>query len=251
VKKLFIDSAINSDDRKISIEISIEGNDRHHLAEVLRVAINDTFIIGDPNGNEFISTIVQIDKKRIVFRTSGLYERKKYPHPEVRLFFCVLKSDRNEIIVQKCTELGVDKMIPVLSRNCVVRPDENSCLKKLEKWKNIAKEASMQCGRLRIPEIFPIVRFENINKYDIDSLKIFGFIDENSLPLVSILKNNEKPGNIDLFVGPEGDFTEEETSELKNGGWLGANFGQNVLRSETAAMFLASSVLFFYQEGNK
>jgi 16S rRNA (uracil1498-N3)-methyltransferase len=132
-----------------------------------------------------------------------------------------------------------------------VKPDESSSSKKYEKWKTVVKEASMQSGRKKLPEIFPIVKFENIKKYDIDSLKIFGYIDEGSSLLPVILRNNRDKPKIDLFIGPEGDFNGEEIRTLQNEGWTGASFGPNILRSETAAFYLVSSVMYSFQEGIK
>jgi 16S rRNA (uracil1498-N3)-methyltransferase len=229
--------------------IRVEGNDYNHLANSLRVRSGDELLIGDVCNEEFKGTVSGIDKKNVLIKISANYVRKMFSYPEVSLYFSLLKSDKNETVIQKCTELGVDRFIPVITGNSIVKPDESSCAKKNIKWKMVAREAAMQSGRRTLPVIFPIVKFENIKKYDIDSLKIFGFINEDSAPLASVLKGNRNKSKIDLFIGPEGDFTGEEIKTLQHEGWTGVSLGPNILRSETSAFFLVSSVMYGFQEG--
>ena len=249
MKKIFTGFPINSRDGIIVIE----GNDFHHMANVLRVKTGEKFVAGDPEGNEFIAVIKVIDRKNIILDIIEKYDRKPPGTPEMDLYFAVLKSDKNESVIRYCTEIGVDRFHPVICDNCIVKPDRASAVKKQNKWETIAREASMQCGRKKIPEIFPIVGFDNINKYDIDSLslKMFGNIDADSQSLSSVLETNRVLKKTDIFIGPEGDFSDRETGILRGNGWTGINLGQNILRSETASVFIASSIVFYFQEGNK
>jgi 16S rRNA (uracil1498-N3)-methyltransferase len=245
MKKIFLEDTI----LKKGESVNIEGKDYHHLSNVLRVKQGEKFIIGGKDNYEFYGIIKGIDKKSIEFYLEDEYIRPEIILPEVNLYFSILKGDKNEEIIQKCTEIGVDKFIPVASKNCIIKFDAEIAKKKEEKWKSAAKESAMQCGRHKIADIFPIRRFDKIENYAINGLKIFGNLAENSRPLMTILKNHEYSDVISIFIGPEGDFTGTEKDFLLKSGWNSASLGQNILKSDTAAIFMCSSVFCFYGEG--
>jgi 16S rRNA (uracil1498-N3)-methyltransferase len=229
--------------------VNVDGKNFHHLSNVLRVQKGEKFIIGGKDDLEFYGIITGISKKSIEFCLEEEYVRPDILIPESTLFFSILKGDKNEEIIKKCTEIGIDKFIPVASKNCIIKYDEVTAQKKMEKWLTVSKESSMQCGRHKAAEIFPITRFDNIENYAINSLKIFGNIAEDSKPLMTILKNHEKADKISIMIGPEGDFTRPEKDFLFKSGWIGAGLGPNILKSDTAAIYMCSSVFCFYGEG--
>jgi 16S rRNA (uracil1498-N3)-methyltransferase len=246
MKKLFVDNNI----LKKGDKVYIEGNDFHHLANVLRVNAGETFIIGDMKNNEFAGIVKEINKKNVVFELENVYEREKYNSPKVTLFFSLLKGDKNEYVVQKCSEIGVDAFVPVVTKNSIIKIDSENAIKKVEKLKSIARETSMQCGRYKIPEIFPITGFENIKKYDINNtLRVFGYISENAKTFYETLLDNKNIENIYIFVGPEGDFTSSESKYLLENNWKGVKLVQNILKSDTASVFMCSSVFFLMERG--
>lgn len=243
MKKIFFDKEL----LKKGLLISINGNDYHHLANVLRVRLGENFIIGDRENNEFIGIIEKIDNKNISLQLKDIHYREEYRYPEVTLFFTVLKGDKNEEIIRKCTEIGVDNFVPVITRNTVVKTDEENSTKKINKWKNIIRESSMQCGRLKLPEIFPILEINDLNKVFPENLKIIGLIEKNRKSLKDFLDEQTfSPKKISIFIGPEGDLTKEEIINLTNNGWQGVRFTNNVLKSETACIYAASSIFFYY-----
>jgi len=226
--------------------IYIEDKDFHHLSNVLRVKKGDSFVIGDLENNEFIGVIENINKNQIVFSLKDYHYREEIKYPEITLFFSILKGDKNEDVIQKCTELGVSNFVPVITKNSIVKVDEDSASKKVQKWNVIARESSMQCGGKKIPKIQPILKFEDISTYGDTKLKIFGLIEKNKKTLLSVLKDYSDIDKIFLFVGPEGDFSHDEIEHLKKNNWIGTKFVSNVLKSDTASIFLCSSILFYY-----
>jgi len=242
-------------------EIYADSNLYHHLVRVLRIKVKDSFIVGDKNETEFTGIINLINKEKIIVNIDNYHYRENIKNPELTLFFTLLKNDNNELIIEKCTEIGVDRFIPVITKNCIIKPDQKSIEKKIDKWKNLIRESSSQCGRRKIPEIFPITLFEDLKKYDnmlykeetgnqIDhNLKLLCHLDKNSKMIASVLKEYEGYDKISVFIGPEGDFTEKELEILKKKGFIPVKLGENVLRSETAAIYGSSVILSNFGRG--
>lgn len=243
MKKIFIEENINDFNSKVRIT----GKDYNHLSNSLRVSIGEEFVVGDASYNEYLGVISEINKKEILIEIKNQIDRKRNDI-DVTMFFSVLKGDKNEDIIRKCSEIGVNTFIPTITNNTIVEMSDKNGANKLLRWRALARETSLQCGRKRIPEIFPIIYFDDINKYAINSLKIFGEI-ESEKSLKSVFKENVQASQFACFSGPEGDFTKNEIASLKSMGWIGINLGDNILRSETSAIFVASSIFFFYPGG--
>ncbi len=154
---------------------------------------------------------------------------------KVCLFQCMLKADKMELVIQKTTELGVYRIIPVISTRSVVLPKKN----KLLRWRRIAAEAIKQCGRVVLPEIAEPTPIERV---DFDGAKIF-FWEEGGIPFSRVIKGL-LPQNIAFLIGPEGGFSEEEAENLIKKGWKPVSLGPVILRSETASVFALSVVKF-------
>ena len=154
---------------------------------------------------------------------------------KICLFQCVLKGDKMELVIQKTTELGVHKIIPVVSTRSVALPKKN----KLLRWRKIAVEAIKQCGRVVLPEIAEPTPIE---RADVDGAKIF-FWEKGGIPFSRAIKGL-LPQNIAFLIGPEGGFSEEQAENLIKKGWKPVSLGPVILRSETASVFALSVVKF-------
>lgn len=243
MKKIFID-----DTAAVGDEIFVEGDLFFHLNNVLRVRKGERFNIGAANG-EFVGNVYSVGKKEISFLIESERVREIKNKDRITAFFALLKGDKNEIVVQKCTELGVDRMVPVITKNCVVRSLED---KKIARLRTIALEAAMQCDRERVPDITNAVDVSEVN----------GLNGDNTYKLASIIIDNMNSGSADaissaagrddvaFFVGPEGDFTPDEKNQLMNSGWIPIRVSDNVLRSETAVITTAS-ILCYAVRGDK
>jgi len=245
MKKIFLENDL----LKKGEIVDIIDEQFHHLANVLRVKTGEQFIIGDKENNEFVGVINKIEKKSLSIELIDYHYRVDLHYPEISLFFPLLKGDRSDDIIKKCCEIGVDNFIPVISKNSVIKIDEENSEKKLKKWQTIAIESSMQCGRLKIPNILPVTKIGDIEKYTDGNFKIVGLIEKNSKNLINTLNENKNFDKISLLIGPEGDFTKDEVEYLKKNNWHGAKLVNNVLRSETATFFITSSLFFYFGRG--
>jgi 16S rRNA (uracil1498-N3)-methyltransferase len=240
LKKLFI----NYDNCKIGDSVFITGDDYYHLAKVYRVKAGEQFIIGDISNNEYYGEVIKIGKDKISIIMKEYYKREIVKKPIITIFFSILKGDKNELLIQKCTEIGVDRFVPVKTKNSI--PDIKNMSNKISRWKKILKEASMQSCREKIPGLNDVILFENIfnYSYNTNEKKFFGYISEEARNFFDVIKGNNDLNFISLFVGPEGDFSNDEMNLLKKNGWEGVYLSPYIFKSETAAIYF-SSILFF------
>jgi 16S rRNA (uracil1498-N3)-methyltransferase len=163
--------------------------------------------------------------------------------PGVRLVLgqAVIKGKGMEWLLQKAVELGVDEVQPLRTRHTVVKAGED----KPEKWRRLVLEACKQCGRKRLPVVREIVDFDRWVP-SVESVRVIASLAGRPRPLRGVLDAVPKPQELALLIGPEGDFSAEETTLALAHGWMPAGLGDTVLRSETAAVFCAGAVRFYY-----
>ncbi len=222
-------------------KIIIRGEELHHAKDVMRLAVGDGIVVFDGTGKEYHGVVLKVDKERMAVEIKKTVERKS-EGCRLILVQALPKSDKMDLIVEKATELGVSTIIPITTERTVVRPDAKKGSLKAERWKKIALVAAKQCGRTTIPEVMPITGFEG-------SLKLLSGAEAKFIPclyddtraLKDVLKGL-RVRSAAVFIGPEGDFTEKEISAAKDAGAIPVSLGQEVLRSETAAI-CALSVL--------
>ena len=210
----------------------LRGEEARHLTRVLRVEPGRQFEISD-NSAAWLAEVAEARGERVVFRTLAPLTE---PEPPVRvtLVAALFKFDRFEWMVEKATELGVERIQPVEAARTEKGLFEASA-KRIDRWRRIAREASQQSRRSRLPEIaaaLPLARvFETAAgaRY---------FLDEaGAPPLVSVLdRPHAAPAEISLAIGPEGGWTEAERQLASRTGWRPAGLGAGILRAETAAI---------------
>jgi len=136
-----------------------------------------------------------------------------------------------DLIIQKGTEIGVSLFFPFISERTVIKLDEKKEQKRLERWRKIAKEAAEQSHRSKIPEIMPIVKFNDLIQYITGKTSLTAYEQENNLTLFQVLNNYSDLKELILVIGPEGGFTEQEISKLKSNGSLSVSLGKRILRT--------------------
>ena len=152
-----------------------------------------------------------------------------------------------ELIIQKAVELGVNSIIPLKLTRCVVKLDNKTELKKIERWQKIAESAAKQSGRLNIPKIENVTNIQNlaskIKDYDII---IVCYENEKLNTLKSELKKLEKQKHtrIGIVIGPEGGIEEKEIQELEQNGAKIVTLGNRILRTETVALNVLSIIMY-------
>lgn len=228
----------------------IEGEDVKHIKDVLRYNINDNIDICDENGIKYIAQIINMAKEKISLKILEVSEETSEPSVNITLFQGLPKADKLEMIIQKCTELGVSEIVPVITERVIVKLDEKSASKKLERWNKIAQEAGKQSGRQKIPKVKNINNLKNLieilPKYDI---LLLPYECEKEVTLKSVLRNLDKNvKNIAIFIGPEGGFSENDLKLLNLPNVKKVTLGPRILRTETAGLATVSMVLYELQD---
>ena len=224
----------------------ILGEDVKHIRDVLRYKINDDLNICSEEGIKYQTKILGFSKEQIDLEIIRKCMETSEPNIKVTLFQGMPKVDKFEWIIQKCTELGINEIVPVMTERVIVKIDEKNLSKKVERWNKIALEASKQSGRQRVPEVKKPINIknvvENLQKYDI---LLLPYECEKESTIKSVLRNlDKKCKDIAIFIGPEGGFSEEEVKLLNFDNVKKVTLGQRILRTETAGLVTFAMVLY-------
>ena len=226
--------------------ISIIGEDAHHIARSLRMAIGDQITVCDMQGNEYTCRIASFDEDREV--TAEIIESKhseNEPKIFVRLFQALPKGDKLDTIIQKAVECGVSEIIPFQSERCVVKIKNDAEDRKTERRQRISAEAAKQCGRSVIPEVRASVGFDEAIAMAAQSeLCLFCYEGDGTVPLGNILRSYEKlPESISIVIGSEGGFSQNEVAKALERGVTLTGLGKRILRTETASGFVLACLV--------
>jgi 16S rRNA (uracil1498-N3)-methyltransferase len=230
-------------------EVELDGALSHRLRHVLRMRKGDSLILLDGTGCEYLAALEEMDGPTV--RARVLERRKGPPEPPVELILhqSLIKGDRFDWVLEKGTELGVARFVPLIAQRTVVRPRSDRH-ERGERWRRVVTEAAEQCGRSLLPEISPVTAFEDA----LDSasgLRLLLWEEERALGLRTALRkmtpSSARRGRrtaVSLFVGPEGGFTPEEVESARARGAQVVSLGPRILRSETAGITAAAAVLY-------
>jgi 16S rRNA (uracil1498-N3)-methyltransferase len=227
--------------------IFIDGDEARHILTVMRLGEGDAVVVFDGTGNQYQGFIDSVDKRKKILIVEIIKTEKPLIGniPEVTLAQAMPKKDKMEYILEKATELGVSRIIPVITRRTIARPDTLAFSRKLSRWEKIATSAAKQCGRISIPRISDIKRFKDIidisEKYD---LSVFAVLNDKTRPMKEVLKEIN-PRKILVFIGPEGGFAPDEISMCADN-FKFVSLGYNVLKSDTAGLFALSVINYEY-----
>jgi len=207
----------------------LRGDEARHLTRVLRVQPGQRFEISD-NQHAWLAEIVEARGEHVAFRAIEPIETAP---PPARITLCagLIKFDRFEWIIEKATELGVERILPFDA----ARTDKGlfeASRKRSARWERIARESSQQSRRTRLPEILPAVRFDAVLR---ETAGHRFFLDEDEAPPMLREIPEERQDSVALLTGPEGGWTGEEREAARTAGWAPVSLGPMVLRAETAA----------------
>lgn len=224
----------------------LTGDELHHCRDVIRCAPGDRLVVFNGAGVEADAELVSLGRQEAALRVLSILETPR-PAAFITLGQAVPKGKNMDIIIQKATELGAARIVPLLSDRSVVRIDDAAELgKRREKWRRIVVEACKQCGQNWIPEVAAPVRVDEFLKKQPapgadNDLRLVAAISDQTRPLHEILEERDSPAlRATVLIGPEGDFTPAELSEAVNAGYQPLSLGPIVLRSETAAIYTLS-----------
>lgn len=219
-----------------SDHLALTGNQAHHAADVLRLKPGDEVAVLDGAGGELACLVETVARKEVRLKVQS---RTSQPPPpwRITLVQAIPKGKLIEAIIEKATELGVWRVIPLLSQRVTIHLDGDSIEHKAEKWRQTAVEAIKQCGQRWLPQVEPPVTLPALlarpDKFD---LTVVASLQPGSRhPRACFPPGAPRPQTIRLWIGPEGDFAPEEMDAIKGAGAWPITLGPLVLRSETAA----------------
>ena len=221
----------------INLKAKLDKSQSHYLSKVMRLKVNETFSLFNQSG-EWEAKIKEILNGIVKFNITNQL-RQKENSKEIWLAFSPIKSNYFNFMLQKATELGVTKFVPVITDRTIVRKIN------YERVKKIIIEASEQSNRLRIPDIEEVQNLKSFLEKNNNKVNmIFGDINTKNHKLDSKIKKENKP--ICIIIGPEGDFTENERDQILNFKDLQSlKINSNILRSETAVISSLSIISYF------
>ena len=225
--------------------VIIRGSLVHQIRDVLRLHAGDRIAVLDNNGWEYEMELVQISKEIVEGRTCGKKSTAE-PATEINLYQALLKGTKFELVLQKCTEIGVSGFVPIACERCVARyPSEV----KMERWCRIIVEAAEQSGRGKIPQLKPTISLQQACE-SAEGFSLIAQVQGTAPGLRSILRsrslntNEYGPAKVNLFIGPEGGFSPPEMALASKCGMVPVSLGNRVLRAETAGLVAATAILY-------
>ena len=220
--------------------IKLEGEEFHHMANVMRTKVGESVCIFNGDGNFYFGKLTKLEKRF----AEVLIERKEISENEptinLTIYQALAKGDKLSLIMQKITEIGASDLCLFVSEFTDVKPNNEN--NKFERLKNIGISASKQCGRATLVNIDGIFKINEVAG-QIKNFDKFYLAYENSdnLTLVSELeKLDSRAKNIAIMIGAEGGFAENEINLLKSSGAIIVSLGKRILRTETASILCAS-----------
>jgi 16S rRNA (uracil1498-N3)-methyltransferase len=223
----------------------LTGDEAHHARHVVRVRPGECVAVVDGAGHEFLCEVQGYDRDEARLT---VVEKHFQPAPssQITLLQAVPKGKLMEAIIQKATELGAFRIVPLLSERVVARLDDKEAARKAQKWRLVAREAIKQCGSAWLPTVeLPLTPNQFLARNEDFDLALIASLESGSRPAREYFRAFEVergriPRSVCVWVGPEGDFTPAETEAIKSHGALPITLGRLVLRTETAAIYCLS-----------
>ena len=223
--RIYLDKRLDLD-----LDLILEKEDAHYLKNVMRLKEGHNVYLFNSKDGEFKGEIISSDKKNTKIKLISKIENINKPG-KISLIFSLIKSSKIDYLIQKCTEVGVKSFIPIISEKSVIK---NLNIKRIEK---IIKESCEQSNQLFLPAIHEVEKFEQkLKSLDKNSMVFFADINSSNKKIDENIKT-DKNCEFYLLIGPEGDFSLKERDLLNSmSNCFPISLGQNILRSETAAV---------------
>lgn len=214
--------------------LELYDSDIYHIKKVMRMNISDSIEVVYDN-KLYLCKIESYDPFNISI-INEIEEDSELP-TNITIAVSLVNEQKFDLIIQKLTELGVKRIIPLKTERSIIKIDKSKEDKKTTRWKSICKEASEQSHRLRIPNITNIMDIDDLKNEEAD-IKYVCAINKNN----SLIKINKSISSIIIVIGPEGGLSDKEISKLNSFGYESISLGNRVLRVETAAIYVASII---------
>lgn len=212
-------------------EYVLTGPEVHHVATVRRFSPGDRVSLFNGDGHEYTAELVSADRKHVVLNILAVADADRELAFPLIVASALPKGDRADFLIEKLTELGVTRFVPLITARSVVVPKASG----VEKFRRAVIEASKQCGRNRLMEVDPPRKWSDW--LGLTDLPVNRFVLHTGCPGVPVAG---LAGGGAFAVGPEGGFTAEEVAAAATAGWRAVSLGPRVLRVETAAVAVAA-----------
>ena len=231
-------------------EIVITGADVNHIRNVLRMRADEEVLIADGQGAEYRCKLTDLGENEVRAQILWKLDGNAELASAITLFQGLPKSDKMDLIVQKCVELGVDRIVPVSTKRAVVKLDAKKEQTRLKRWNTISESAAKQSGRGVIPEVSGVMSFEKAleEAKKLDVLLIPYERAEHMAETRRVMGEIRPGQSVGIFIGPEGGFEESEVEEAVAAGAKAITLGKRILRTETAGLAVMSMLSYLLEE---
>lgn len=203
----------------------------HQIMNVLKLKKGEVLMVGDGKGTEAEGVLVDLSKKKVIVSLASAVKNKNELDIPLRLYCSILKREHFEVVVQKATELGVSEIIPILTER-TVKLHLNQ-----ERMQRLLIEATEQSERGVVPSLSPIVSFkEALVESPQGQLFLFDRSGSSQKEFITTLDKKKQYSSVNLFIGPEGGWTDQELNFAQENGVTVVTLGKSILRAETAAI---------------
>lgn len=227
--------------------VRFQGATARQIVRVLRLTQGEIVTVLDGSGTEHSVHLMRVEHERVEGDIIASRPASGEPRTNLSLYVGMTQRAKFEWILQKGTELGVSAFIPVITSRSLVRETADDS-NKVARWESILREAAEQSGRGKIPKLLPVVPFSKalIDGQKGNALCLIPWEKETKGDLKDCLSHldQNKPAAVAILIGPEGGFSDDETSQAIKNGWNPISLGLRILRMETAALVTTALVLY-------
>lgn len=218
---------------KVGGVIVLEGQDARHVAGALRMKVGEPLTLCDGVGRDYACTITAVERDRVTAVVDAVTASVAEPSLSVTLYMGFPKGDKWDWIIQKSVELGVTRLVPVVTARSVARVDSKDAAKKQARWQKIAAEAAGQSGRGIVPTVeLPLTFKQALSRWQSENTLLC--YEGGGQPLGELVAPADTA--VSLVIGPEGGFAPEEVEAVRAAGGRVATLGPRILRCETAPL---------------
>ena len=225
--------------------VTITGDDVKHIVRVLRMEAGDEVIVCDGTGRALRTELTELGDGTVTGRI--VEELSAQPESPVKITLAqgLPKGDKMDLIIQKGTETGIARFLPLSMSRCIVQYDDKKEQKRRERWQKIAKEAAEQSHRNIVPDVANGMTFKqlmnDLGRYD---LVLVPYEMEKARGLRDVLEEHPEAREVCVVIGPEGGIADEEIEMALRAGAVPVTLGPRILRTETAGLFVAACVAY-------
>ncbi len=236
-----------NEEQIVENKINIIGEDVNHIKNVLRLeSEEEVCICSKDTSKSYMCKIINFNNSQVECEIVKEFEETTEASTCIHIFQGLPKSDKFEFIIEKCTEIGVKEITPVVMKRTIVKLDDKDKIKKLDRWQKIAEVAAKQSKRDSILQVNNVINFQNIfEKVQDYDILLVAYEEEKENTLKSVLSKFKKLNmKIAVIVGPEGGIDGNEIKLCLENGFTSITLGKRILRTETAPLVISSNILY-------